>query len=68
MAWELRVREPMLDVRLFRNRRFSAASGAIALAFFALFGTIFFLTQYLQMVWATARWRPGSGSCRSPPA
>ena len=40
----------MLDVRLFRNRRFSAASGAIALAFFALFGTIFFLTQYLQMV------------------
>ena len=40
----------MLDVRLFRNRRFSAASGAIALAFFALFGTIFFLTQYLQSV------------------
>ncbi|HZH23489.1 MAG TPA: MFS transporter, partial [Solirubrobacteraceae bacterium] len=38
------------DVRLFRNRRFSAASGAIALAFFALFGTIFFLTQYLQSV------------------
>ena len=40
----------MLDVRLFRNRRFSAASGAITLAFFALFGTIFFLTQYLQSV------------------
>jgi len=50
IAWELRVREPMLDVRLFRNRRFSAASGAIAVAFFALFGTIFFLTQYLQSV------------------
>ena len=50
VAWELRTRTPMLDVRLFRNRRFSAASGAIALAFFALFGTIFFLTQYLQMV------------------
>ena len=44
------MREPMLDVRLFRNRRFSAASGAITLAFFALFGTIFFLTQYLQSV------------------
>ena len=43
-------REPMLDVRLFRNRRFSAASGAITLAFFALFGTMFFLTQYLQLV------------------
>jgi EmrB/QacA subfamily drug resistance transporter len=49
-AWELRVREPMLDVRLFRNRRFSAASAAISLAFFALFGMIFFLTQYLQSV------------------
>ena len=50
VAWELRAPSPMLDVRLFRNRRFSAASGSIALAFFALFGTIFFLTQYLQSV------------------
>jgi EmrB/QacA subfamily drug resistance transporter len=50
VAWELRSREPMLDVRLFRNPRFSAASGAITLAFFAMFGTVFFLTQYLQSV------------------
>ena len=50
VAWERRVAHPMLDIALFRNRRFSAASGAIALAFFALFGTIFFLTQYLQEV------------------
>jgi len=50
IAWELRVRQPMLDVRLFLNRRFSAASGAITVAFFSLFGTIFFLTQYLQSV------------------
>jgi EmrB/QacA subfamily drug resistance transporter len=49
-AWELHVREPMLDVRLFRNPRFSAASGSITLAFFAMFGSIFFLTQYLQSV------------------
>jgi EmrB/QacA subfamily drug resistance transporter len=47
---ELRTREPMLDVRLFRNPRFSASSAAISLAFFALFGMIFFLTQYLQDV------------------
>jgi EmrB/QacA subfamily drug resistance transporter len=47
---ELRTREPMLGVRLFRNRRFSASSVAISLAFFALFGTVFFLTQYLQAV------------------
>ena len=50
IAWELHARQPMLDVRLFRNPRFSAASGAITLAFFAMFGTVFFLTQYLQSV------------------
>ncbi len=42
--------DPMLDVRLFRNPRFSAASGAIALAFFGLFGFIFLITQYFQVV------------------
>jgi EmrB/QacA subfamily drug resistance transporter len=50
VAWERRTAHPMLDVRLFRNPRFSAASGAISLSFFALFGSIFFLTQYLQLV------------------
>ena len=40
----------MLDVRLFRNPRFSAASAAIALAFFGLFGFIFMITQYFQIV------------------
>lgn len=47
-TWEMRARTPMLDVRLFRNPRFTAASLAISLVFFALFGTLFFLTQYLQ--------------------
>ena len=37
-------------MRLFRNPRFSAASGAIALAFFGLFGFIFLITQYFQVV------------------
>jgi EmrB/QacA subfamily drug resistance transporter len=50
VAWELRTGHPMLQLHLFRNRRFSAASAAIALAFFALFGALFFLTQYLQLV------------------
>jgi EmrB/QacA subfamily drug resistance transporter len=49
-AWELRRDAPMLDLRLFRNRAFSAAGGAIALIFFALFGTVFLTTQYLQSV------------------
>ncbi len=39
---------PMLDVSLFRNLRFSAASGAVAVAFFSLFGFLFLATQYFQ--------------------
>ncbi|MBA2274391.1 MAG: MFS transporter [Actinobacteria bacterium] len=48
--WELRTNHPMLDLRYFLDRRFSTASGAITLVFFAMFGTFFLLTQYLQTV------------------
>jgi EmrB/QacA subfamily drug resistance transporter len=48
--WELRTTSPLLDVHLFRNMRFTAASLAITLGFFALFGFIFLVTQYLQLV------------------
>src|SRR4051794_3035103 len=50
LVWELRSTHPMLDVHFFSNPRFSAASGAIALVFLSLFGTLFLLTQYLQSV------------------
>jgi Na+/melibiose symporter-like transporter len=40
----------MLPVEFFRNPRFSAGSGAVTLAFFALFGTTLLLTQYQQIV------------------
>src|SRR6476469_6723189 len=50
LVWELRSSHPMLDVHFFTNPRFSAASGAIALVFLSLFGTLFLLTQYLQSV------------------
>jgi DHA2 family multidrug resistance protein-like MFS transporter len=49
-AWESRRQDPLLDVRLFTNGRFSAASFAITAAFFSLFGFIFLITQYLQLV------------------
>ena len=52
-AFVLRERvaaHPMLDVRLFRNMRFSAASGAVTISFFTLFGFIFLITQYFQFV------------------
>jgi EmrB/QacA subfamily drug resistance transporter len=47
---ERRTSHPMLDVSLFRDRRFSAASGAVTITFFALFGFIFLVTQYFQFV------------------
>ena len=42
--------EPMLDVRLFANPRFTAASGSVTVAFFSLFGFIFLMTQYFQFI------------------
>jgi predicted MFS family arabinose efflux permease len=47
---ELRRLHPMLDVSLFRERAFSAASGSVTVAFFALFGFIFLITQYFQFI------------------
>ncbi len=41
---------PMLDVALFRNPRFTAASASVAISFFALQGFIFLVTQYFQFV------------------
>jgi predicted MFS family arabinose efflux permease len=40
----------MLDVTLFRNPAFSAACGAVTLTMFALFGTVFYVSFYLQYV------------------
>ena len=40
----------MLNIEFFRNPRFTAASISVTLVFFALFGSLFFLTQYLQFV------------------
>jgi EmrB/QacA subfamily drug resistance transporter len=48
IAWERGMSEPMLDVSLFRNPRFAAASASVTIAFFALFGFIFLITQFFQ--------------------
>jgi EmrB/QacA subfamily drug resistance transporter len=47
---QLRARDPLLDVTLFKRPAFSLGSLAISAAFFALFGMIFLMTQYLQVV------------------
>jgi len=50
IGWERRQAAPMIDVRLFRNLRFSAACGAVTVAWFCLFGFIFLITQYFQFL------------------
>jgi EmrB/QacA subfamily drug resistance transporter len=57
--WERRLSAPMLDVRLFENLRFSAASGSVTVAFFALFGFIFMVTQYFQFLKAYSPFETG---------
>ncbi len=50
VAWELRAPEPMLPMRFFRSRGFSATSGVTVAMFFGTFGSIFLLAQFFQTV------------------
>ena len=70
VMWERRTSAPMLDIGLFRNPRFTAASGSVTIAFFCLFGFIFLITQYFNSssratarcprAFTCCRWRPRS--------
>jgi EmrB/QacA subfamily drug resistance transporter len=64
VAWERRTDHPMLDVSLFRNPRFTAASASVAISFFALSGFIFLITQYSQFI---KGWSPLSTGVRLLP-
>ena len=48
VSWERRTRTPLLDLSLFRNPRFTAASGSVSVVFFSLSGFLFLITQYFQ--------------------
>src|SRR6478672_2705154 len=48
ILWELRATAPMLPMRFFRNRTFTAANLASLFMFFGMFGSIFLLAQYFQ--------------------
>jgi EmrB/QacA subfamily drug resistance transporter len=50
VAWETRAAQPMLPIRLFSSRGFSATNLASVLMFFGMFGSIFLLAQFLQTV------------------
>lgn len=64
VARERSAAHPMLDLALFRDRRFSVGSIGIALAFFAMFGTWFLVAQHVQLALG---WSPlGAGLLLSP--
>src|SRR3712207_176628 len=48
VAWELRAPQPMLPMRFFRDRAFSAANAASLFMYFGMFGSIFLLSQFFQ--------------------
>ena len=48
--WEMHTDEPMLDMHYFRNPAFSVGSGAMMLVFLAMYGVMFLMTQYFQLV------------------
>ena len=49
VAWEARARAPMVPLSLFRSRGFSAGNAAIFFTFAALFSSVFFYAQLLQI-------------------
>ncbi|HVA86347.1 MAG TPA: DHA2 family efflux MFS transporter permease subunit [Candidatus Saccharimonadales bacterium] len=49
-AWEARTRHPMLPLSMFRSRGFSAANLVSFLMYFGMFGSVFLLVQYFQLV------------------
>jgi EmrB/QacA subfamily drug resistance transporter len=50
VLWESRVDQPMLDMGYFRNPAFSTATGGMILVFLSMFGVMFLITQYFQLV------------------
>jgi EmrB/QacA subfamily drug resistance transporter len=50
VRWELRADDPMLPMRFFRVRAFAAGNGAAFLLYATLMGALFFISQWLQVV------------------
>jgi EmrB/QacA subfamily drug resistance transporter len=50
VAWELHTSEPMLDMHFFRNPAFSTGTGGMILVFVSMYGVMFLISQYFQLV------------------
>jgi EmrB/QacA subfamily drug resistance transporter len=63
-AWELHTHEPMLELRLFGNRRMSIGAASIGIGYFTVFGLSFLTVQFLQEVRGLS---PLAGAVRTIP-
>ena len=59
VAWELRTEHPMLPMRFFANRTFALANIASLFMFFGMFGSIFFISQFFQVVQGLSPFQSG---------
>jgi EmrB/QacA subfamily drug resistance transporter len=59
VAWELRTPAPMLPMRFFRSRQFAFTNLACVLMYFGLFGSLFLIIQFLQVVQGYSALRAG---------
>ena len=59
IAWERHTDHPMLNLEFFKDRRFSVGTGAITLVMFAMFGSLFIITQLLQFVFGYSALQAG---------
>jgi EmrB/QacA subfamily drug resistance transporter len=50
VLWERSLEDPMLDMAFFRNRAFSTATAGMILVFLSMFGLMFMITQYFQLI------------------
>jgi MFS transporter, DHA2 family, multidrug resistance protein len=64
VAWERHVPDPMLPLGFFRDARFTVASVGVGLVFFAMMGSVFAFTQYLQFAHGYSALQ--AGACMIP--
>ncbi len=59
VVWESRTKAPMLPLRFFRSRAFTAANVVSFLMYFGVFGAVFLLVQFFQVVQGLSPFQSG---------
>jgi EmrB/QacA subfamily drug resistance transporter len=59
LVWESRTRSPMLPLRFFRSRAFTSANIVSFLMYFGVFGAVFLLVQFFQVVQGLSPFQSG---------